>query len=285
MKKLPILIFSAMTLCVVGAGILAWRIYDADQSAPVTARKAKYQCPMHPQIVRDEPGDCPICHMHLQLVEGTADPETRVAKTLDQGTDHAAFTLSEQRRQLSGVRSEQAQERDVVRTLRLPGRVGEDPGSILAQALEMDGSFLKNGLEAQVWVTGEGARKARVVGVDRSLDAYSRTFGVSLALLEPAGPGFRPGVYVDVRVQLKLGKGVSVTKEAVLDTGDRQLVFVQLDGGRFEPRQVQVGKQGDEFTEIRKGLKAGEWVVTSANFLIDSESRFQAAARDFGGQP
>jgi Cu(I)/Ag(I) efflux system membrane fusion protein len=90
-------------------------------------------------------------------------------------------------------------------------------------------------------------------------------------------------VYCDVRVQLKLGQGVTVPKEAVLDTGDHQIVFVQRDGGRFDPRLVEVGKEGDDFVEIRKGIAAGEQVVTSANFLIDSESRFQAAARDFGG--
>jgi len=181
------------------------------------------------------------------------------------------------------VRSEAAQVRTVLRTLRLPGRVGEDPGTILAQALEMDGAVLQRGLDAQVWVTGEGARRAKVASVDRSLDAFSRTFGVRLALQEPSGPGFRPGVYCDVRVALKLGKGVTVPKEAVLDTGDHAVVFVQEGGGRFEPRNVEVGKEGDDYVELRKGVAAGEQVVTSANFLIDSESRFQAAARDFGG--
>jgi len=171
----------------------------------------------------------------------------------------------------------------VLRTLRLPGRVGEAPGTILAQALEMDGAVLQRGLDAQVWVSGEGARRAKVAAVDRSLDAFSRTFGVRLSLLEPSGPGFRPGVYCDVRVELRLGQGVTVPKEAVLDTGDHAVVFVQEDGGRFEPRNVEVGKEGDDYVEIRKGVAAGERVVTSANFLIDSESRFQAAARDFGG--
>jgi Cu(I)/Ag(I) efflux system membrane fusion protein len=161
--------------------------------------------------------------------------------------------------------------------------VGEDVGTVLAQALEMDGPALKPGLQAQVWVSGEGARRARVVSVDRSLDSFSRTFGVRLTLLEAPPAGVRPGVYCDVRVQLTLAQGITVPKEAVLDTGDRQVVFVQLDGGRFEPREVETGHEGDEYVEIRKGVAAGEQVVTSANFLIDSESRFQAAARDFGG--
>ena len=308
------------------AGVLfhAWQLRQPP-AASAPAHQLKYQCPMHPQIVRDEPGDCPICHMHLQLVQQDSDaPRSTIpakghvivkwrnpmdpavfsdhAQKDEMGMDyvpvyadeiaaggtagevpgHAAFVLSEERRQLIGVRSEAAQVRTVLRTLRLPGRVGEGAGTILAQALEMDGTVLQRGLDAQVWVTGEGARKARVVAVDRSLDAFSRTFGVRLALQEPSGPGFRPGVYCDVRVALRLGQGVTVPKEAVLDTGDHAVVFVQEGGGRFEPRNVEVGKEGDDYVEIRKGVAAGEQVVTSANFLIDSESRFQAAARDFG---
>jgi multidrug efflux pump subunit AcrA (membrane-fusion protein) len=320
------------------AGVLfhVWQLRQAP-AAPSTgsgqvsapAQKLKYQCPMHPQIVREEPGDCPICHMHLQLIQQdtpstgsgqgpSASPghvivkwrnpmnpavfsdhaqkdemgmdyipvyadEIAPAASADAVPGHAPFVLSQERRQLIGVRSEAAQVRTVLRTLRLPGRVGGNSGSILAQALEMDGAVLQRGLDAQVWVTGEGARKAKVVAVDRALDAFSRTFGVRLALQEPSGPGFRPGVYCDVRVALKLGQGVTVPKEAVLDTGDHAVVFVQEGGGRFEPRNVEVGKEGDDYVEIRKGVAAGEQVVTSANFLIDSESRFQAAARDFGG--
>jgi hypothetical protein len=336
MKKTP-LIAALAALLIVMAGTAAWRAKHAPAAAAPAARM-QYQCPMHPQIVRDEPGDCPICHMHLQLVEKEAastgsgqaagpnaspaehkivkyrnpmDPKVFSDKPMKDGMgmdyipvyadelggpatgagqaaaaavpDHAGFTLSLERRQLIGVRSEAAELRGIVRTLRLPGRVGEDPSTVLAQALEMDGPVLKRGLEAQVWVSGQGARKARVAAVDRSLDAFSRTFGVRLELLEAPGPGVRPGVYCDVRVQLTLGQGVTVPKEAVLDTGDRQVVFVQLDGGRFEPRLVEAGKEGDDYVEIRKGVAAGEQVVTSANFLIDSESRFQSAARDFGG--
>ena len=329
MNKTRFFILASLFL-IAGGASFAWRYNKAVKPSTVAVHKDKYQCSMHPQIVRDEPGDCPICHMHLQLVDSdsTGAPEASSGSTVphtilkyrhpmnpkifsdhaqkdEMGmdyipvyadevgdavgsspvADHAAFTLSEQRRQLIGVRSEEAQLRSVIRTLRLPGRVGDENGTVLAQALEMDGTLVKTGLEAEVWVTGQGARKARVVAVDRSLDAFSRTFGVRLVLLEAAGPGFRPGIYCDVRVQLKLGEGVTVPKEAVLDTGDRQLVFVQSANGRFEPRAVQIGREGDNFTEVRKGVAVGERVVTSANFLIDSESRFQAAARDFGGQP
>jgi multidrug efflux pump subunit AcrA (membrane-fusion protein) len=272
----------AVTLCLaLGAGLCAylawWTQAQALHPAP-QARHLKYQCPMHPQIVSDEPGECPICHMHLQLVEEDGSPAAGDV------SDHAPFTLSQERRQLIGVRSQAASVQDFVKTLRLPGRVEEEPRRIMAQALEMDGPMVKAGQDALVWVSGEGERGATVVSVDRALDAFSRTFGVRLALRESPGSGLRPGMYCDVRVQLKLGKGIGVPKEAVLDTGERQIVFVEAEGGRFEPRQVEIGKEGDDTLEIRKGLAAGERVVTSANFLVDSESRFQAAARDFGGE-
>jgi hypothetical protein len=325
MKKTLLLLALAL---VAGAFGLAWRARQAPTKAAVAVH-LRYQCPMHPQIIRDEPGDCPICHMKLQLVEQEApsagggpapahavvkyrdpmDPTVFSDEPMKDGMgmdyipvyademgqaagpiqadddavpDHAGFSLSPERRQLIGVRSEAAEVRTIIRTLRLPGRVAEDPGTVLAQALEMDGPSLKTGLQAQVWVSGEGARPANVVAVDRSLDAFSRTFGVRLRLVGPAADA-RPGVYCDVRVQLAVAQGVSVPKEAVLDTGDRQVIFVQHSGGRFEPRQVELGREGDDYVEVRKGLAAGEQVVTSANFLIDSESRFQSAARDFAG--
>ena len=64
-----------------------------------------------------------------------------------------------------------------------------------------------------------------------------------------------------------------------MDTGTRQIVYVQKEAGTYEPREVQVGRRAGEDSEILSGLKEGEKVVTSANFLIDSESRIQAATQ------
>jgi multidrug efflux pump subunit AcrA (membrane-fusion protein) len=267
----------AVLAALIGGGIY---IVQAQRQAPVAAaplHKAKWQCPMHPQIVRDEPGDCPICGMHLQQVE---EPDDAPAPASAVG-DRAPFTLSAERRQLIGVRSEAAARAAVTKTLRLPGRMGD--GSVQAQALEMDGGLLKAGLPALVVVPGGRAKRAKVTQVDRALDAYSRSFGVQAALLEAPDERMRPGVFVELRVELTLAQGVAVPKEAVLDTGAHQLVFVAGKDGHFEPRAVELGAEGDGLVEIKKGLAEGETVVTSANFLIDSESRFQAAALAFSG--
>jgi Cu(I)/Ag(I) efflux system membrane fusion protein len=80
------------------------------------------------------------------------------------------------------------------------------------------------------------------------------------------------------------GKGqvLTVPDSAVLDTGTRQLVLVQRAEGRFEPRPVKLGAHGDGYVEVLEGVKAGEPVVVSANFLIDAERNLEAAFSGFG---
>jgi Cu(I)/Ag(I) efflux system membrane fusion protein len=117
-----------------------------------------------------------------------------------------------------------------------------------------------------------------------TLDAQSRTLRVRLEFRNrpgPAGLKLRPGMYGDVLLDLPATAGLMVPTEALVDTGTMQYVFVAKAGGRFEPRRVRSGARQDDRVEIVEGLSEGETVVTTANFLIDSESRLQAA---IGGQ-
>ncbi len=72
---------------------------------------------------------------------------------------------------------------------------------------------------------------------------------------------------------------MAVPSSAVFDTGAKRVVFIQKEQGLFEPREVTLGASGDGFYEVRSGLEPGEVVVTSGNFLMDSESRLKAAAQ------
>ena len=76
-----------------------------------------------------------------------------------------------------------------------------------------------------------------------------------------------------------------VPSSAIIDSGNRQVVFVDKGEGRFEPRAVKIGMRGDDFTEITDGLKGGENVVVAANFLIDAESNLKAALQSFAAPP
>lgn len=92
----------------------------------------------------------------------------------------------------------------------------------------------------------------------------------------------RPGMYVDMELNMDMGEGLTIPVSAIMPTGSRSLVFIDKGEGKLEPRAVQLGRKFGNIYEIKSGLKEGERVVASANFLIDAESKVQGAVRDFG---
>jgi Cu(I)/Ag(I) efflux system membrane fusion protein len=87
----------------------------------------------------------------------------------------------------------------------------------------------------------------------------------------------KPAMYVNVELALEAREGIVFTDSAVLDSGIRQIVFVETSAGHFEPREVRVAGRSDGNVLVESGVAAGEKVVTRANFLLDSESRLRAA--------
>ena len=111
----------------------------------------------------------------------------------------------------------------------------------------------------------------------------TRTAKVRIELPNPAGL-LRPAMFARVEIASSRGRGkvLAVPDSAVLDTGTRQLVLVQRGEGAFEPRPLKLGMRTDGYIEVLDGIKAGESVVVSANFLIDAESNLKAALSGFG---
>ena len=105
------------------------------------------------------------------------------------------------------------------------------------------------------------------------------------ALVATPGGGLVAGSFVALTVQIPLGRRLVVPEDAVLDTGTRQLVFVRHSDGRFEPRDVVIGVEGEGEREVLTGVSPGEQVVAAATFLIDSESRFRAAQEALAAAP
>ena len=108
-----------------------------------------------------------------------------------------------------------------------------------------------------------------------SIDAATRTLRVRFEFPNP-DLKLRPGMYGNVQLQLEKKIGLVIPSEALVDTGEVQYVFLALGGGHFEPRRVRVGERSGEMVQILEGVEEGEVVVTTANFLIDSESRLRA---------
>lgn len=105
----------------------------------------------------------------------------------------------------------------------------------------------------------------------------TRTTKVRIELPNPDGQ-LMPNMYAEVEIEAGAGNPVvAVPNSSVIDTGDRQIVFLDKGEGRFEPMDVSLGVRGEDMTEISKGIAAGDRVVVSANFLLDAESNLNAA--------
>jgi Cu(I)/Ag(I) efflux system membrane fusion protein len=113
------------------------------------------------------------------------------------------------------------------------------------------------------------------------LNAQTRTASIRIEVPNP-DEALRPEMYVDAEIETATPDPVlAVPESAVLDSGARQAVLVDKGDGRFEPREVKLGRRGGGYIEITDGLAEGEAVVTSANFLIDAESNLKAALKGF----
>lgn len=360
----------------------------------VGAHAAKYQCAMHPQIVSDEPGNCPICQMKLQRVDDGVsaaaaqapaerkplfyrhpmrpDISSPVPAKDEMGMDyiavymddlsaensavpgHAAFTLPTDRQQLIGVRRSRVERKGLDEEIRAVGKVaydpalyqamveyreaqtarqhlqgsslseaheganavlrastlrlrqlgvsdqqlremsesGKDPVNLLlpgksvwiyAQVYEYESDLVRPGATATITAPSLPGRTltARVTSVDPILDATTRTARVRMQVATPDSE-LRPGSFVQVKIRVPSPPRLVIPNDAVLHTGEHDVVFVVQGEGRFEPRSVTIGRETQGHAEILTGLSEGEEIVTSANFLIDSESRFRAALAAFG---
>lgn len=107
-----------------------------------------------------------------------------------------------------------------------------------------------------------------------AISADTRTAKVRFRLSNP-GDRLKPQMYTNVDIKINMGKKLAIPESAVIDTGVRQVVYVDKGEGAFEPREVMVGMRAEGFVEVLRGLKAGERVASSANFLIDSEAQLK----------
>ncbi len=122
--------------------------------------------------------------------------------------------------------------------------------------------------------------EGEVKSVDPVLNSMTRVVRVRIEV--PQAHDLKPGMSLDAMVQVPLGTKLAVPEGAILHTGEREIAFIDRGEGRIEPKEVTVSHQADGYYEVLSGFSAGDRVITSSNFLIDSESRIQAAAASFG---
>ncbi|MSR77196.1 MAG: hypothetical protein EXS63_03070 [Candidatus Omnitrophica bacterium] len=227
---------------------------------------------MNEEIARA--GKCPHCGEDFGIL---------IKKNFPQG--YSGVKLTPENQTLIGIKTEPVQIYPLTKTVRAEGMVPMDsPWYITAFVFENDLSVLKQGQELTIELLFKIPlqMKGKIRGIS-PLNLKNRTSRVRVSL-EKALNLARSGEEVQVVMSLELGRALGIPKTALLDAGDRKIVFVSLSQGDFDPREISVGRRGEDFVEVTSGLAAGDQVVTSGNFLIDSESRLKANLQNIANE-
>jgi membrane fusion protein, copper/silver efflux system len=155
---------------------------------------------------------------------------------------------------------------------------------IEGEVYEADLSLIKVGQKASISLSYFPEEKfpGNVSYIYPYLNPSTRTNKIRIDALNPQGK-MKPDMFANIEIQIDSGVRLSIPVEAVLDYGDKKIVFIDKGEGYFEPREVTLGETAaGDFYEVKSGVVEGEKVVSSANFLIDSESRLKSAIEQMG---
>jgi len=155
---------------------------------------------------------------------------------------------------------------------------------LIADVYEYELPFVRLGQQAAIQLASLPGETftGKAVYIYPSLNPETRTAKVRFEFSNAKGK-LKPEMYANVEIKVRLGQKLVVPDGAIIDTGVRQLAILDKGNGYFEPREVKLGSKVESYYEVISGLKAGERVVTSANFLIDSESKLKEAVAGMAG--
>jgi Cu(I)/Ag(I) efflux system membrane fusion protein len=151
---------------------------------------------------------------------------------------------------------------------------------IVSDIYEYELPLIKVGQKAKISLSYFPDREflSRIDYIYPTITGETRTAKVRFTIPNPGGQ-LKPQMYTNVSVKIPLGEKLVLPEDAVIDTGTRQVVYVDKGEGNFEPREISTGIRADGSVEVLRGLKAGEKVAASANFLIDSEAKLKGVTR------
>ena len=154
-----------------------------------------------------------------------------------------------------------------------------------AEVRETDAGILRPGMGADIELAGQAGRavRGRVEFVYPTVDPATRTVRARIAVANTGG-ALRPGAYATVRLSAQSRRALTVPASAVINTGERSLLFVDMGGGKLMPHDVEIGQEAGDWVEVLAGVEPGQRVVTSAQYLLESESNLADVMRAMMGQ-
>ncbi len=252
-------------------------------TASVFAKEIWY-CPMHPTYISDRAGQCPICGMNLVKKQDKAEAahQDHEQRKVD---GYAPVTIKESMQKLIGLKTVMVERNALVKTIRAPGVV--DPNyqatksartfPIYAQVSEIDIPLVQLGRKAEVQIpTFNQTIEGVIRYIDWKVDPATRTVNVRIDVRE-VDIKLRGNMFVNVSIPVESPSALIIPRDTVMMTGTRAVVFVVGKDDTFQPQDIKTGLESEGMIEVLQGLQEGQKIVSGANFLIDSESRLQAA--------
>jgi multidrug efflux pump subunit AcrA (membrane-fusion protein) len=142
-----------------------------------------------------------------------------------------------------------------------------------AEVFEADAALVREGMPARISIAALPGRtlEGNIEYVYPTLEDRTRSMRARISIPNP-GAALKPGMYATVTFSVDLGERLTVPASAVLHSGERTVAFADMGGGELMPHELTLGAQGRDLVQVIEGLEPGQRVVTSAQFLLDSES-------------
>jgi hypothetical protein len=232
-----------------------------------------YTCSMDPSVESDHPGTCPICGMALTPVT-------------QQERSSGIVRVAAKARALIGLDVALVQKRTLRRHIVASGAVVEPApaagrAAIAARVYRGDASEARRGEPVTVTTWDIPLMQFEGTVVEPAADAS----GTLKVVVDNPEQLLRPGMLVEVKLEVELAPRLAVPSTAVLYAGKRRLVFVERSKGVFEPRTPELGMSSDGLVEIVRGLDEGDQVAISGTFLLGAESRIRSDGTLWGERP
>jgi hypothetical protein len=272
-KVVMVVVALAAALALVFRGELGEWIAGDHGASMSSAPTTFYTCSMDPSVESDHPGTCPICGMALTPVT-------------QQERSSGIVRVAAKARPLIGLDVASVENRTLRKRIVASGEVAEsapaaDRAAIAARVYRGDATEVRRG--DSVIITARDIPLMQFTGtvVEPTVDAR----GTLQVMVDNPEQLLRPGMLVDVKVEVELAPRLAVPSTAVLYAGKRRLVFVERSKGTFEPRTPELGISSDGLVEIVGGLDEGERVAVSGTFLLAAESRIRSDGTLWGERP